>query len=199
MKNRFRKSISLFLIGCLLFFISGCLRLREKSNENITTGNWKENVFTNVWSDISFTMPSSFESVDVKELGAPIPGHVYDFFVNDENQKSGITLYYVDLTYGQQQNLSLEDYLNEVKSGLLNSPNKDYIFANGFSSAVIAGEDYLVLRSNYSFKGSAEKETYYQDGYARKIDDAMIIFLTVYSEETKETIDLFLSSISKAN
>lgn len=194
MKKKFDKLSILIFVLVYVFCASGCLNLNGTSNSNIVTGSWNGDVFTNIWSNITFKLPADFDVMKSEELDA-IPGHVNDFLLLHNDQKTSISLSYVDLSYGNDQELTEEEYLDTIKSQLANSSNKDYDFANEVESVVFAGDEYLKLHSEFTFKEFSTDGTNYQDGYVRKYDGAMILLIICYSHETKDATDLFLSEL----
>ena len=192
MKKKICKLFIWIFVLCWLFLTSGCTPLKS----NIVVGEWNDNIFTNAWSNVTFELPSDYKVQPDSELGF-VPGQKTDFFLVRDDQTANISLIYVNLYYGSQQELTAEEYLNIVKKQLAESKNKNYDFASDFESVVIAGEEYLVLRSTFSFKEASTNGTYYQDGYARKFDDSIIFFLANYSDDAKNSVASFLSSITK--
>jgi len=190
-KKLSKLTVWIFLLCSI--FLTSC---KGTSKSNIITGEWNDNIFTNTWSNITFELPFTYEAIHLNELGS-IPGQTNDFFLLNEDQTANITVMYVDLLYQNQQNLSTEEYLNTVKQQLANSKNKDYNFASNFENVFIAEEEYLMLHSEFYFKEFSTEGTNYQDGYARKFDNAIIVFLVCYSDETKDYVDSFLSSIKR--
>jgi len=194
MRKRILLSFICFLTGCSIFLTSGCFLLKSPSKNAATTGKWDGDTFANTWSNLMVELPETF----TREKTSSFPGHTEEFFIIHEDGQSNISLMYVDLAYGRQQNSTAEDYLNTVQEQLSHSENKDYIFADDFENVVIAGEEFLMLHAEFSFKNFSLGEKAYQDGYARKFDNYIILFLVCYTDETKETVDLFMSSITKA-
>ena len=198
------KGLSVLFVSCFLFVVSGCTHFLQapdsliQSGGGIQAGEWTGDTFTNSWSNITFTLPSELQSQDPNALGLT-PGHTNDLYLRNDDQTAIITLMYIDQSQGAEQKMMPEDYLNIVKQQLTNSKNKNYTFPESFETAIIAGEEYVVMRTEYNFKENPTKEPNYQDGYARKLDNAMVVFLTVYGSETKDFVDTFLSSIKAAN
>jgi len=171
----------------------------------IEVGQWLENVFENTWSDITFELPIGFEAVDLSTIEPP-PGQVYDFWLFHENQKTNIMLLYVDLQSGDPRDHTAEEYLDIVKGQLQSSARRDYEFAERLEHAFFAGKQYRVLRTTFTNKEnpasgsggqSSGSEVYFQDGYARKYGNAIVVFLAVYDSDTKDSVDTFFSSISQ--
>ena len=194
-----RIAMSLFLL-CCVSSLSGCFSLGTIPNANvpvggnITAGEREGDVFTNAWSDVTFTLPSYYETID---LGEDPPGQLTDFALLNHDGGTSISLIYVDLSYGSQQDLTAEGYLDTVQGQLKNSRNKNYTFADSYDRATIAGHEYSAMRSRFNFKESPMETPGYQDGYARKFDNAIILFLAVYSDDTKGSVDSFLSSVKQ--
>jgi hypothetical protein len=162
----------------------------------ITVGEWVENTFINTWMGITFELPADFEVKDLSDIGQP-PGQIYDFWLLHEDQKTNIMLLYVDLQSGDPRDHSAEDYLDITKEQLKNSPNRDYEFAERLDSRFIAGVSYRVLRTTFTDKNNQSGENGFQDGYARRYGNAIIVFLAVYDNDTKDSVDAFFSSISQ--
>jgi len=162
----------------------------------ITVGEWVGSTFINTWLGITFELPADFEVKDLSDIGQP-PGQIYDFWLLHEDQKTNIMLLYVDLQSGDPRDHSAEDYLEITKGQLQNSPNRDYEFAERLDSRFIAGMSYRVLRTTFTDKDNQSGEHGFQDGYARRYGNAIIVFLAVYDNDTKDSVDAFFSSISQ--
>jgi len=198
MNNNFYSRAIVFFVVCFLYslLLSGCIVLENKEKSNIVVGEWMEDTFANQWSNITFTLPPHYKAIYNKDLNT-IPGQVNDFLLINDDQATNISLMYVDLSFGSQLNQTPESYLSTVRQQLSNSKNKDYQFADDYERISIAGEEYSVLRTEFVFKDGSAGNTGFQDGYVRSFDNTLIVFLAVYSEEQKDSVTSFFSTIDR--
>ena len=182
----------LFIMGCILL-ISGCMSQKESTNSNIQVGEWNDLDFVNHWSNIAFTLPLDYTVRHLEELDS-IPGQTDDFFLSHIDKTASIALMYIDLLHDRIDQTP-EEYLNITISQLAGSANKTYMFNAEFKSVLIADEEYIVASSEFIFKDRPRETGNHQDGYVRKFDDALIVFLTVYSDNKKDSVESFLFSI----
>ena len=81
-----------------------------------------------------------------------------------------------------------------MRRQLSDSPDRIWNFSENFEVVTIAGREYSVMRGEFSNR-EAPTEVAFQDGYAYRFVNTMILFLTTYIEDTKDLVNLFLSSI----
>ena len=189
--------ILLIIVLCCVFLLNGCGTIIFLPKTNIRTGTWVGDVYANQWANITFTLPSDYNSIKINAF--EVPGQIQDFLFVNNDQSLVVSLTYVILSDKTQKGQTAEDYLNIVKQQLAASANKNYIFANDFETVIIAGEEYIVMRSEFSFKETPTVTINYQDGYVRKFDNVFIVFIITYTDDTKESADSFLSAITQIN
>lgn len=187
MKNKFRiYPIILSVIICGVFLTSCGLF------SPLAAGKWEGNIFTNTWSDITFELPPEFQA---QVLNSQDPErHKTDFLLTADDNEAVIILTYIDVS-GQDD--TSEDYLDVVKEQLSESQERVHAFPDNYEKVTIAGKEYTVMRTSYVNNDSTE--VIYQDGYVHRFVDTIILLLTVYSDDTKDAVDLFLSSIKQVN
>ena len=122
------------------------------------------------------------------------PGQRDDFTLANDDYTAIISLTYIDVSSGDAKNHTAEDYLNITRRQLADSTKRKYTFSENLESATIAGREYLVMHTTY-VNNETPEEVIYQDGYAHRFVNTMIVFITVYTYDTKDSVDLFLSSI----
>ena len=188
--NKCSEYFVIVLVLGSVFLVCGCVSFGARSP--LVTGQWESDTFTNRWTDITFELPAGFRVLPIDEYTAP--GQRNDFTLVNEDYTAVISLTYIDVSSGKAQNHTPEDYLNIVREQLADSPNRVYTFSESFESAVIAGREYVVMRAEF-VNNDNPAEVVFQDGYAHRFVNTMLVFITTYSEETRDTVDLFLSSI----
>lgn len=189
MRNRWHKY--LLLIFALNIVLSGSACIRRSP---FVMGTWDGDVFTNEWTEITFEMPAGFKALATDAINLPY-GQVADFQLLSDDGKTALALYYVDASFEETRDDTAEDYFNTTKEELAASTERDYILQENYEDAVIAGEEYLVMRAEYTDHDNPS-EVVFQDAYARRWVDTMVLFLAVYSADTKDIVDSLLASIS---
>jgi len=189
--------IALVIVFCCVFLLNGCDTTIFLPKTNITIGTWVDDIYTNQWANITFTLPSDCDLIKINAF--EFSGQIQDFLFVNIDQSLVISLTYVILSNKTQKEQTAEDYLNTVKQQLAASANKNYIFTDDFENVIIAGEKYVVMPSEFSFKENPTETINYQDGYVRKFDAAFIVLIITYTDDAKESADSFLSSITQIN
>jgi hypothetical protein len=187
----------LIMFGCTLAF-AGCFFLlggAGGSASSLELGKWDDSIYSNPWANITFTLPPEFELLELDST-ASTPGMLTDFAISTDDN-STISLFYVDLSYKDQQNLSPEAYLDLVKQEFAYSTTRDYVLKGAYSDTTIAGEVYVTMHNEFSFKEgvAAEKPGGFQRSHVRKVDNTLIVFIATYSEEYESAINSFFESI----
>ena len=187
MKNKpYTCSVATIIIICICL-VSACIPFGAGSP--LVTGKWDGDVFTNEWTRITFELPSGFSKSD----GANLPrGLKNDFTVANEDNSVLISLTYFDVS---KNNDTAEDYLSSTRAQLADSPNKSYTFQENSESMTIAGNEYAVMRSQFFFDDNPTK-VFHQDGYSYRFVNTMMVFIAVYTDDTKDSVDSFLASIN---
>jgi len=189
MVKKIGKYLAAFLVLCNAFLLSGC------TSSPLVTGTWNDGVFTNSWADITFELPLGFQVIPPNEL-RPVPGQRNDFTLINDDYSVVISLTYVNASSGDSRNYTEGDYLNIVREQLENSLSRTYTFSDDFDSATIAGKEYSVMRATF-INNDNPTEVIYQDGYAHRFVGTMIVFITVYSDNIRDSVDSFLASIKQ--
>jgi len=194
MVKKFLWVIVALLIASIAIPFSGCA---PRENNNIQTGEWNDDTFTNYWSGITFTLPPDIIAADTKTFES-VPGEPKDLYLIRPDQGSNITLYYVDLIYKRLRYMTPEKYLNNLGEAIMKQElpsNTSFTRSGEFKSASIAGEEYLVMHMDILLEDLA----LYQDIYVRKFDNAMIVFMISYNDNSKDAIESFVSSIESVD
>jgi len=185
MDNKHRKMFGMLLILCLILStVSGCM------GSPLVTGTWDGDTFTNQWTHITFELPSGFEVLS-RDRG---PGWVDDFTIMNDDARVVIGLTYTDISHRDFDEYTAEDYLGIIRESLLDSQSRDFTFANDFELVTIAGREYVLMRGAYTYKDNPTEGAFH-DIYAHRFVNTMMIFIAVYDEDARETVDAFLSSI----
>ena len=193
MKRKWIRFISCAVLLSCVFSMTGCLPQETETSE-IVLGEWKENVFTNEWSGIQFTLPEDFTSQSLGDLPT-YKDQKFDLLLLHSDETTNISLLYVDLLYAGKPDMTASAYLETVRTQLKTSETKDFVFEETFEKTIIADEEFVSMRSEFSFKDPENNTKGYQDGYARKAGGVIIVFIASYSEETKQSVDGFFQSI----
>ena len=188
-----RNCFTVFVILCSLLFCTACFSATQRSP--LVTGKWDGNTFTNEWSNIMFELPEGFIVMPFdSSMEVPLQ-MVTDFSIAAEDNSVIFSLTYYNVGSGEVRDDTAEDYFEKTKEQLAGNPNRTRVFSEGYETAVIAGEEYVVMRSEYVDHHNPT-EVHYQDGYARRWVNTMVVFMAVHSDETRESVDSFFSSIN---
>jgi hypothetical protein len=204
-----KKSLHKLLISLLILFgaliVTGC-------HSPLTMGRWNEdgNYFSNTWSGFSFHLPEGLYALsptsEQRHPPPPLPfsgsREVEDFTVltaENNGRRSSVVLRYVDVSSGERRNHSAEDYLNIIHQMFIDnpSPRRTRTLIGDFETATIGAWEYTVMRWEVvEFDESVG--TYYQDTYAFRWVNTMVVFIVTYDDGTKHLTDRFLSAINQS-
>jgi len=205
MENRFRKFAVvagllvavLALSGCVIFLGGDGLPL---SHSPLARGVWHGDRFENEWTGMYLYMPLGFHSLlpqSSERRVAPMVTEevrgVEDFFIANEDFTVIIAMHMLDVSRGHLRGYSAEDYLNGVWGELQENP--DRIRNRGdFETAYVAGRQYVLMRSDFA---DAETPEYirFQDSYAHRWVNTMLIFIVTYDYGYEELAAAVLEAI----
>lgn len=179
----------------------------------IQGGTWDGSTFTNEWSNIKMELPSEFTAATAEEIQAGIADAnevmvndgmdkasidasqlktLYDFSVSADDGLSSLMLMYENLSFSSATSgYTAEDYYKATKDGLLALTDFGYTEVSK-TTGKIAGEEYI--KATFSvFDGLM-----FQDYYIRKLDGAIVGFISTYTEETEAKVNNLVNSITAA-
>ena len=188
MLNRLNRNVIVIYLLCSALFVSSCVF------SPLVTGELNGDIFTNEWTNITFELPAGFRSASRDEFDS-VRGHATDFILMKGDYDTLISLTYIDVSAERYRNDTAEDYLNITKEQLSNSQHRNYTFADGFEFKMIGDWEYTVMRTEFTYKENPA-EIMYQDGCAYRFVNTMVVFIAVYSEEERISVDSFFASIS---
>ena len=90
------------------------------------------------------------------------------------------------------RNVTEDQYLEALKSQLVNVSGMDYQFDSEITDATIAGQKYRKLTTDVEAYGQAM----IQDYIFRKLDDRMVGFIITYTEETRSEMEKLINSFT---
>jgi len=206
MKHLLLRLIAITLILISIITLTGCFLLPEYDPEMplssvlgspLLTGEWDGNTFKNNWSGINFELPQGFL---VSDYEMKIPGeYALDFLLyHDDFPELVISLAYFDVTQGESRVHTAEDYLTISKNELLNSPDRNFFFDEGFGSVVIGDWKYAVTSGTFVDIGNDTQIVYHIDRYAYRWVGTMVVIVAMYSNESAGTVNTFLNSIEQS-
>jgi len=203
MKHPLMKSIAVLIILLSTITLYGCFDIDPRFpvssvlGSPLVTGKWEGDTFTNEWTGFTVTLPPGFW---VSVFEQRIQGeYALDFLLyHDDYPDIVISLSYFDVTQGERREHSAEDYLNLSKAGLMNSPDRDFTFNEGFGAATIARWDYAVMSGTFVNVNDDPQTVYNIDRYAHRWVGTMVVFVAMYADESESIVNDFLSSIEQA-
>lgn len=158
----------------------------------LVTGTWNNNVFTNDWTRMSFVLPDGF--VNREDVIRRVPQHfVNDFVIWHEELDIIIVLSLIDVTQGEDQYLTAEDFLNNRK---IEDTHGTYY--DEFGQMSIGEWDYTVMRGQGAGQGQNEATTIII--YTHRFVGTMIEFVVIFPhhiEEAEIIVNEFLNSIEQ--
>jgi len=201
------------LIMCLCVFIillAGCFRspllpdidgrvnqmpgalTSARRGSPMLTGTWNNNVFTNDWTRMTFVLPDGF--VNRKDLIREAPRHfVNDFVIWHEQLDIIIILSLIDVTQGEDQYLTAEDFLNNRKT-----EDTHGTYSDEFEHVSIGEWDYIVMPGQGVNQGQNEEMTIII--YTHRFVGTMIEFVVTFPHDLEEAeiiVADFLNSIEQ--
>jgi len=158
----------------------------------LVRGTWSDDVFTNNWTRMSFVLPDGF--VNREDLVGGVPRHFADDFVIwHEELEIIIVLSMIDVTQGEDQFLTAEDFLNIRKTA-----DTHGTYSDEFEQLLIGEWDYVVMRGHGLRHGDDELTTIIIHTY--RFVGTMIEFVVTFphnSEEAEIIVTEFLYSIEQ--
>jgi len=158
----------------------------------LLTGTWSNNVFTNDWTRMSFVLPNGFANRE--DLIREVPRrYVNDFVIWHEELDIIIVLSLIDVTQGEDQFLTAEDFLNNRKT-----EDTQGAYNDEFGQLLIGEWDYIVMRGQGLKQGQNEATTIII--YTHRFVGTMIEFVVTFphhSEEAEIIVTEFLNSIEQ--
>jgi len=155
-------------------------------------GTWNNNVFTNDWTKMSFVLPDGF--VNREDIVRGVPRHfVNDFVIWHEELDIIIILSLIDVSHGEDQFLTAEDFLNNRKAEDTHGTYNDE-----FGQMLVGQWDYIVMRGQGVRQGQNEATTIII--YTHRFVGTMIEFVVTFPhriEEADIVVTDFLNSIEQ--
>jgi len=192
----------IFLAGCFRYPLLPDIDGRENQMHGaltsaqrgspLLTGTWNNNVFTNDWTRMTFVIPDGF--VNREDLKRGEPRHfVNDFVIWHEELGIVIILSLIDVTQGEDQYLTAEDFLNNRKT-----EDTHGTYSDEFGQVLIGEWDYKIMRGQGEKQGQNEAVTIII--YTYRFVGTMIEFVVTFTHHTEEAeiiVADFLNSIEQ--
>jgi len=171
--------------------MQGALTSAQRGSPLIT-GTWNNDVFTNSWTRMSFVLPDGF--VNREDLIRRAPRHfANDFIIWHEELDIIIILSLIDVTQGEDQYLTAEDFLNNRKIEDIHGT-----YSDDFEQVQIGIWDYTIMRGEGVNQGQNEEMTIII--YTHRFVGTMIEFVATFPRDLEEAEILvadFLNSIEQ--
>jgi len=194
-----KRILNMVMLVCFAFLpLIGCGK-----NSDYKRGKLKENGFESKFLDIKFTLPEGFvmateeDMLQMMGIGADIAGvdkKIVELTTVYEMMASTITGYPNVIVMVEKpllSNITIEQYFDAVKTSLLSLNNMDYAVEDEITSVEIAGYDYEQMTA------SLPSLNIFQNYIFRKQSGRMIGFITTYSLNTKQELDILMGGFSK--
>jgi len=157
------------------------------------TGTWNNNVFTNDWTRMTFVLPDGF--VNREDLIREAPRHfVNEFVILHEQLGIIIILSLIDVTQGEDQYLTAEDFLNNRKT-----EDTHGSYSDEFGQMQIGAWDYIIMRGQGVQQG--QNETTAIIIYTHRFVGTMVEFVVTFPQQVEEEAEIiiadFLNSIEQ--
>ena len=199
----------LFIFGFMILMVTFlCVGCGDKNEDSIlpSRGAWDNNVYTNDYVHLTFTMPDGWiygsdeeianlmgivvdglkEDINISDkiLEAAV---VYDMLCQDINTGTNVMVMYDNLAYyiGGTKTDVLQ-YMDLTKENL-SKTNINYIFGE-YTEDVICGNKYNMM----SVSVEDTDLSYKQNFYVRKLDDIMIVIVITCMGD--DSIDVIMSN-----
>jgi len=171
--------------------MQGALTSAQRGSPLIT-GTWNNDVFTNSWTRMSFVLPDGF--VNREDLIRRAPRHfANDFIIWHEELDIIIILSLIDVTQGEDQYLTAEDFLNNRKIEDIHGT-----YSDDFEQVQIGIWDYTIMRGEGVNQGQNEEMTIII--YTHRFVGTMIEFVATFPHDLEEAeiiVADFLNSIEQ--
>jgi len=166
-------------------------------------GKLTENGFESKYLDIKFTLPEGFvmateeDMLQMMGIGADVAGvdkKIIELTTVYEMMASAITgqpNVIVMVEKPLLSNITVEQYLDALKTNLLSVTALDYEFDDQITSVEIAGNEYK------QFSAALPSMNIIQNYFCRKQGGRIIAFINTYSLDTKQDLDILMGGFSK--
>jgi len=194
-----KRILNMVILVCIAFLpLINCSKTSDYKRGILT-----ETGFESKYLDIRFTLPEGFvmateeDMLRMMGIGADIAGvnkKIVELTTVYEMMASAVTGYPNVIIMVEKpllSNLTIEQYLDALKTGLLNVNTMDYVIDDKITSAEIAGNNYKQLTA------SLPSLNIFQNYLVRKQGNRMIGFITTYSLETKQELEILMNGFSK--
>jgi hypothetical protein len=193
-----KKILNSMTFVCIAFLLFNCSKTSSYERGILT-----DTSFESEYLDIKFYLPEGFvmateeDILQMMGIGADISGvnkeivkltTVYEMMASAPIGYPNVIVMAERLILS---NMTAEQYFNALKTNLLNVDAMDYEFNNQITSVEIAGQEYKQMSA------SLPSWNIFQDYIFRKQGNRMVGFITTYSSDTKEEMELLLDGFSK--
>jgi hypothetical protein len=172
-------------------------------NSDYKRGTLTENSFESKYLDIKFTLPQGFlmateeDILQMMGIGADITGAnkkilelttVYEMMASAATGAPNVILM---IEKPLLSSITIEQYFDAVKKGLLKVDSLDYAIDDQITSVEVAGYSYKQMTAGLPSLNILQNYIF------RKQGGRMIGFITTYSLETKQDLDILMGGFSK--
>jgi hypothetical protein len=194
-----KRILNMVMAVCFVLLpLIGCSK-----NSDYKRGTLTENSFESKYLDIKFTLPEGFlmateeDMLRMMGISADITGvnkKIIELTTVYEMMASTFIGYPNVIVMVEKpllSNITMEQYFEAVKTSLLALDNMDYVIDDEITSVEIAGYDYKQMTANLPISGV------YQNYMFRKQGGRMIGFITTYTLNTVQELDILMGGFSK--
>ena len=194
-----KRIINMVMVACIAFLsLSNCSKTSDYERGILT-----ETSFESKYLDIRFTLPEGFvmateeDMLRMMGIGADITKankKIVELTTVYEMMASAATGYPNVIVMVEKApffNITIEQFLDAFKQNLLDVKTMDYVIDDQITSVEVAGYDYKQLTV------SLPSLNLFQNYIVRKKDNRMIAFITTYSLETKQELEILMNGFSK--
>ena len=191
------------LIMVMVVCIASSACAQQKKTSNYERGKLTENGFESKFLNIKFTLPKGFvmateeDMLRMMGIGADITGankKIIELTTVYEMMASAVTGYPNVIIMVEKpilSNITEEQYIDALKTGLLSVSAMDYEIDDQITSVEIAGNNYKQLSANLPSMNII------QNYLIRKQDGRVIAFITTYSKGTEQEFEILMNGFSK--
>jgi hypothetical protein len=193
-----KRILSILMMVCIAFLLINCNKVSGYKRGKLT-----ETGFESKYIDIKFTLPEGYimateeDMLERMGIGADIIGvekkvveltTVYEMMASMFTGYPSVIITVEKLLYS---NITTEQYLEVLRTTLLNVDIMNYEIDNQFTSVNLAGYNYSQLSS------SIPRLNVFQNYLVRKQGNRMIGFVITYTSDTEQELETLMNGFSK--
>lgn len=159
-----------------------------EDGKSFSRGVWTDNVYTNEFAELSFTLPDGWVAASEEEMaqlmgvtaemleGANLDSAlatlqiIYDMQVTDATTRDNINIIFENLARSNSSDITEEEYLEFSKNSMSGMTNLDYSFGDDIGKQTLGGNEYFYVDAHVTANGVE----IYQRIFVKKIDKYMV-------------------------